>query len=104
MDLYSANMFINLSISTGGLFSVVHARSQLTLPSFYLKWLQSLFSLTGLTRIMSTSRDYDELLWAWQGWRDAVGPSAKQDYVRYVELKNEAARANGKLTFYHTHV
>lgn len=50
----------------------------------------------GLTRIMSTSRDYNELLWAWQGWRDAVGPSAKDDYVRYVELKNEAAKANNQ--------
>ncbi|XP_071837203.1 angiotensin-converting enzyme-like [Apostichopus japonicus] len=48
----------------------------------------------GLTRIMSTSRDYDELLWAWQSWRDEVGPSAKDDYIRYVELKNEAAKAN----------
>lgn len=53
--------------------------------------------VSGLTRIMSTSRDYDELLWAWEGWRDAVGPSAKEDYKRYVELKNEAAQAMGKI-------
>lgn len=44
---------------------------------------------------MATSRDYDELLWAWQGWRDAVGLSAREDYELYVELKNEAAMANG---------
>ncbi|XP_022084569.1 angiotensin-converting enzyme-like isoform X2 [Acanthaster planci] len=49
----------------------------------------------GLTRIMATSRDYGELNWAWQGWRAAVGPSAKEDYQRYVALKNEAAAANG---------
>lgn len=55
------------------------------------------FLISGLTRIMSTSRDYDELLWAWQSWRDEVGPSAKDDYIRYVELKNEAAEANGKI-------
>ncbi|XP_071788169.1 angiotensin-converting enzyme-like isoform X1 [Asterias amurensis] len=48
-----------------------------------------------LTRIMSTSRDYAELNWAWQGWRQAVGPSAKEDYKKYVELKNVAAEANG---------
>ncbi|XP_038076505.1 angiotensin-converting enzyme-like [Patiria miniata] len=49
----------------------------------------------GLTRIMSKSRNYAELNWAWQGWREAVGPSAKEDYKRYVELKNIASVANG---------
>ena len=54
-----------------------------------------MFLFIDLTRIMSTSRDYAELNWAWQGWRQAVGPSAKEDYKKYVELKNVAAEANG---------
>ena len=44
---------------------------------------------------MAGSRDYDELTWAWKAWRDAAGAPAKEDYVRYVELKNKAAKANG---------
>ena len=45
---------------------------------------------------MAESRDYDELYWAWNGWRDAVsGQEAKEDYKEYVTLKNKAAEANG---------
>eukprot|EP00057_Strongylocentrotus_purpuratus_P002482 XP_003724613.1 PREDICTED: angiotensin-converting enzyme isoform X4 [Strongylocentrotus purpuratus] len=47
-----------------------------------------------LTRIMSESRDYQELYWAWDAWRDEVGAPARQDYARYVELKNIGAQAN----------
>ncbi|KAJ8030387.1 Angiotensin-converting enzyme [Holothuria leucospilota] len=47
-----------------------------------------------LTEIMASSRNYDELYWAWGGWRDAVGAPARMDYERYVELKNKAALAN----------
>ena len=45
---------------------------------------------------MASSRNYDELYWVWDGWRDAVGAPARDDYERYVELKNKAALANGK--------
>ncbi|XP_030629868.1 angiotensin-converting enzyme isoform X2 [Chanos chanos] len=48
-----------------------------------------------LTKIMAESRDYDELLFAWKGWRDAAGKPLRQNYMRYVELANEAARING---------
>ncbi|XP_065507211.1 angiotensin-converting enzyme isoform X2 [Caloenas nicobarica] len=48
-----------------------------------------------LTDIMATSRDYDELLFAWKGWRDASGKKIKSDYKRYVELSNKAAVLNG---------
>ncbi|XP_051925575.1 angiotensin-converting enzyme [Hippocampus zosterae] len=48
-----------------------------------------------LQRIMAESRDYDELLFAWKGWRDAAGKVLRSDYVRYVELANQAARLNG---------
>ncbi|XP_009867587.1 PREDICTED: angiotensin-converting enzyme [Apaloderma vittatum] len=48
-----------------------------------------------LTDIMATSRDYDELLFAWKGWRDASGKIIKNNYKRYVELSNKAAVLNG---------
>lgn len=49
-----------------------------------------------LTRIMSRSRDYHELLHVWKSWRDAVGPAIRQKFVRYVQLANQAARLSGK--------
>ncbi|NXU79541.1 ACE enzyme, partial [Oreotrochilus melanogaster] len=48
-----------------------------------------------LTDIMATSRDYEELLFAWKGWRDASGKKMKKNYKRYVELSNKAAVLNG---------
>ncbi|XP_057682764.1 angiotensin-converting enzyme [Corythoichthys intestinalis] len=48
-----------------------------------------------LQKIMAESRDYDELLFAWKGWRDAAGKILRSDYKRYVELSNEAAVLNG---------
>lgn len=44
---------------------------------------------------MAESRDYDELLFAWKGWRDAAGKVLRKDYNRYVELANKAATLNG---------
>lgn len=48
-----------------------------------------------LQKIMAESKDYDELLFAWKGWRDAAGKIIRQDYKRYVELANKAAKLNG---------
>nr|XP_020044006.1 angiotensin-converting enzyme-like [Castor canadensis] len=48
-----------------------------------------------LEEIMATSRDRKELLWAWQGWRDAVGRQLRPIFGRYVQLSNKAARLNG---------
>ncbi|XP_070558526.1 angiotensin-converting enzyme-like [Ptychodera flava] len=47
-----------------------------------------------LYALMANSRDYNELVWAWEGWRDACGPEIKTMYPRYVELSNEAAQLN----------
>lgn len=55
------------------------------------------FLSQGLDNIMASSDDYDELVWAWQGWRDEVGVANNDLYIRYVELSNEVAVANGKL-------
>eukprot|EP00057_Strongylocentrotus_purpuratus_P015031 XP_011669505.1 PREDICTED: angiotensin-converting enzyme-like [Strongylocentrotus purpuratus] len=46
-------------------------------------------------QIMATSMDWDELVWAWEGFRDAVGIPNKPLFARYVDIANEGARANG---------
>lgn len=55
-----------------------------------------IFFFSDLNKIMAESRDYDRLLFAWQGWRNASGRELRQSYKRYVELANLAARSNGK--------
>lgn len=47
-----------------------------------------------IIRTMATSRDADELLDVWQGWRQ-VSPPMKDDYARMVEISNEGARELG---------
>ena len=47
-------------------------------------------SLVAMNGKMATSRDYDELLDLWQGWRQ-VSPPMKDLYARQVELANEGA-------------
>ena len=44
------------------------------------------------TTIMATSTNESELLYAWKGWRDAVGPLLRKPYQEYVRLKNIGAR------------
>ncbi|XP_008269909.2 angiotensin-converting enzyme-like protein Ace3 isoform X1 [Oryctolagus cuniculus] len=48
-----------------------------------------------LEDIMANSRDEKELLWAWQGWRDAVGRQLRPNFPHYVQLSNKAAQLNG---------
>lgn len=50
--------------------------------------------LNQLSDVLVKSRNYDELLDAWVGWR-RVAPSYKKDYVRFVEIANSGARAYG---------
>ena len=47
-----------------------------------------------LKTVLEQSRDYDELLDAWQGWHDQAR-ALRGDYTRYVELANEGARELG---------
>ncbi|XP_061081845.1 angiotensin-converting enzyme 2 [Conger conger] len=49
----------------------------------------------GLESVMANSRDYDELLHVWEGWRVEVGKKMRPLYEDYVDLKNEAAVLNG---------
>lgn len=48
-----------------------------------------------LTHLMATSRNYDELLWAWRGWRDKAGRAILPFFPKYVNLTNKAAQLNG---------
>jgi peptidyl-dipeptidase A len=50
--------------------------------------------LAQLSRIMATSRDPQELLETWRGWR-TISPPMRPSYERFVELANEGARAFG---------
>jgi len=51
-------------------------------------------SLVAMSGKMATSRNYDELLELWQGWRD-VSPQMKPLYERQVVLANEGANNLG---------
>ncbi|GIY34930.1 angiotensin-converting enzyme [Caerostris extrusa] len=48
-----------------------------------------------LQRILTKSRDYDELSHVWKAWRDSAGKPIREKYLRFVNLSNEAARLNG---------
>jgi peptidyl-dipeptidase A len=50
--------------------------------------------LQELESVLAESRDYDELLDVWQGWR-TVSPAYREQYQRFVELGNEGAKTFG---------
>ncbi len=50
--------------------------------------------ITALGKLMASSRDPDELLDIWTGWR-RVSPPMRDDYTRFVALSNEGARELG---------
>jgi len=50
--------------------------------------------LQELEKVLRVSRDYDELLDVWQGWR-TVSPPYRQTYQRFVELANQGAQDSG---------
>jgi len=45
---------------------------------------------------MATSRDWEELTWAWREWRNQTGRKMKTNYAEFVKIHNKAARLNGK--------
>lgn len=51
-------------------------------------------TLGELVNVMATSRDYEEQLDAWLGWR-TVSPPMRDDYQRFVELTNAGAQELG---------
>ncbi|RBP53297.1 M2 family metallopeptidase [Arenicella xantha] len=50
--------------------------------------------LQELEAVLADSRDYDELLDVWRGWR-TVSPAYRDDYQRFVELGNQGAKDAG---------
>ncbi len=60
----------------------------------YCKSPNECMSLPELTDVMAQSRDFDELLDVWQGWRK-VSPQMRDQYQRFVELANEGSRELG---------
>ena len=51
-------------------------------------------NLDELSKILRTSRKYDELLEAWIGWH-SISPPMREKFVRYAELGNKGAREIG---------
>lgn len=51
-------------------------------------------NLDELSKILASSRNYQELLEAWKGWHD-VGAAMRADYTEFVGLANEGARELG---------
>ena len=49
-----------------------------------------------LQSLMETSRDPDRLLWAWLGWRRAVGPPMREVYPMLIDVLNRGARLAGQ--------
>lgn len=52
-----------------------------------------------LIKIMAESRDPDELLWAWHGWRNAAGRPVRNNFKTYMALLNIGAKQNGYANF-----
>lgn len=49
-----------------------------------------------ITEIFLTSTDPDELKYYWTQWYDRAGTPCKEDFFKYVKLKNKAAQMNRK--------
>ncbi len=50
---------------------------------------------TEIEEKMAESRDYEELEYIWNEWRDKSGKLMKDDYLTYRDLMNEAATSSG---------
>lgn len=48
-----------------------------------------------LSDILYSSTNWDELAWAWKGWRDESGAKMADMYEEFVDLLNKAAALNG---------
>lgn len=50
---------------------------------------------TDLPRIMEMSRNEVELRYVWLTWRDKTGPPNRNNFMRYIDLANQASLAHG---------
>ena len=48
-----------------------------------------------VSKIMSESRDPEELQYYWEQWRAQTGQKMVDQYKQYIDLYNEAAELNG---------
>ncbi|KAG1680477.1 Angiotensin-converting enzyme [Nymphon striatum] len=48
-----------------------------------------------LAEVMHTSKNYEELLYAWTSWRDLVGPKIKKIYPQLISVENKAVKLQG---------
>ena len=55
------------------------------------------FVFSELNSLLSTSRDWDELLWAWTGWRNKTGHLMLDDYANHVKYLNKQAQISGTI-------
>lgn len=78
--------FENIKIKMGTIYSATRVYDSKTGRNLSLS--------PDLTKIMASSQLYDELKFAWQSWRDAVGPKIRPLYEEYVKLANEGAKDN----------
>jgi peptidyl-dipeptidase A len=60
----------------------------------YCRSANDCLSLQDIENTFAESRDYDQLLEAWAGWR-TIAPPMREKYARYVELVNEGAAELG---------
>ena len=56
----------------------------------------SILLFSGLTEILTSSRNYTELKEAWIKWRNVSGKLMKEDYAHFVNLSNKAVQQLGK--------
>lgn len=52
-----------------------------------------------ITEVFANSHNPEELKYYWVKWYDAAGTANKKDFFKYVELRNKAAKLNGKIFY-----
>ena len=53
-----------------------------------------------INRFMMESRNFTDLLQAWTGWHNAIGPPSKDLFDIMIDLENKVAKAGGSLTIF----
>lgn len=61
--------------------------------------LNLLFLTTGLEQIMRNSRDSEELMTVWEGWRHVTGSDIRKQFTNLTTYLNKAVQYNGKTKY-----
>lgn len=51
-----------------------------------------------ITQILQTSRHPDEMKYYWTQWHDTAGTPSKDDFFKYIAMRNKAAKLNSNAT------